>query len=143
MDTNQYSIIQGFVKRNLFKKYHDRHFEDCVQHVAMNAIRWEGKQNWKHSIIDYCRSNGLLIDDKKNKKGAIAIENSISFDHKAGGSEGTLEDILMYEKSIETHEENQNKDNTAGGVLEEFLAPLEIKKECRKWILKIASLKIS
>lgn len=65
---DQYKKLSGWVAKNLHRSFHERHLDDCIQHVAMQSL--EGKKEgefekygiqgrWDWYLANYCRDNGL------------------------------------------------------------------------------------
>lgn len=74
MHTDTFKKIEKFVKFNLSRSLHSRHFEDCVQYIAMKF--WESglKGNFRWYLVDYLRENGIG-HDRHVRPSARAIEN--------------------------------------------------------------------
>jgi len=78
-----YTRIRKFCSRFIFKHHYHRHFEDMVQHIAMEFFRKKGKvKDLRFLAVDYCRLNGLMdrLRDKRVIAGAVPLERSQSLD---------------------------------------------------------------
>lgn len=138
MDSKTYELITRICNKQLVKVHHDRHLEDCIQDCAMQYF--EGRTNIVWNVIEYCRKNGLSV---KSKLGAKSIENSFSIDAPGASEESENSNYLLDQESISRFEEEENKDNTFKGVLEEFLSPLGFNNKEMKWILQQYKVKTS
>lgn len=129
MDLKTYEKITAFCRNNLFSIHHGRHLEDCVQYVAMCHFRFKGKQSWKHSIIDYCRENGLV--EARAKVCSRAIGLSVSIDAPSKDGEGNQEYLLN--KSIIDKSRDESKHLRKEDFLDLILNEINVKQEVIIW----------
>jgi len=138
MDIAKYNKISNFCKANLFKKFHARHLEDCIQYVAMKDWEYQGRQNWKHALINYCRENG--IHNERGKLGAKTIENSLSIDMPSPSNMESDNSYFLLDQESSSRSDYDSQlihhDDTKRGLLEEFLSPLSLSNEVIRWVTK-------
>jgi len=135
-----YDLIRGCVHQLLWKQYHERHFEDCVQYCALKWL--EGNTYIKWTVIDYCRINGI---GERGKQTAKTLEHATLFGLESDENETLKENgFLLYDEAIKQHDERENKQD-AKSILENFLEPLNLNPEVLGWVLRnyqVSSLKI-
>ncbi len=134
----EYDSIAKYCYKYLSKSLHDNHLSDLIQFVALKHWETDGKKKWEWSCSDYCRINGLN-SISKSKKAAHLFTNSISVD-SFGTTDLESEPYYLFNaESINQSNQFINKryeQDNALGVLEEFLIPLNLKKEVMEWVLK-------
>lgn len=131
MDAETYKLITSVCKKKLLTHLHNGHLEDCIQHCAL--LHLQGKTNIMWNVIDYCRINGLCSNARLYAK---TLSTAISIDTP---TEDGLSSYLLDEESIlksNIDEQNRNYADLAKGVLEEFLAPLNLNNEVLRWTLQ-------
>lgn len=140
MGHDDYKKIQGLVYHFLWKSYHERHYEDCVQFCAM--LYFEGRTNVQWSVIEYCRQNGI---GERGKVAARPME-AATFVGLGNDSESEVKDNgFIFEQvahnnfleSIEDESDDKDCQMSFKGRLEEFLLPLQLKQETFEWITRI------
>ena len=140
MDAQLYNKITNYCKGKLVKAYYDRHLEDLTQYVAMRI--WEtsqkgAHQKWEWAVIDYLRING--IHQTKGKLSAKTLERSLSIDAPGPSEDSNDSNYLLDQESISRsvqEDESKHQDDSFKGVLEVFLAPLNLNREVLKWTLQ-------
>ena len=125
---SQYETLSKWCYRRLHKKYHGRHLEDLIQHVAMEAFanasyfeRFGLQGRWDWYLANYCRENGLSA--QKGKLSAETMEKA----NFVGEETWKLEN-----KCVE-------KTSPCKSFLEEmdyFLSNLNLKKDAYLWAMK-------
>jgi len=135
-----YDLIKAVCTRFLFKDLKEKHLEDLIQWVAMK--HWENgcRSNLKWLCIDYCRINGI---GKRAKLTAKTLECAtlVGFegsDDEDSGDNGFLLNLGSV-KDFKDQEDSQDIE----GILEEFLAPINLNEEVLKWAIKTYSKKIA
>ncbi|MGB0452588.1 MAG: hypothetical protein ACPGJV_02655 [Bacteriovoracaceae bacterium] len=145
MDQETYNRVTSYCKGKLHRDLQDRHLEDLIQYVAMKI--WEASQKgahqkWEWALVDYLRING--VHSTRGKLGAKTIEKSYSIDAPGINEDSENSDYLLNKESIvrfEEEEKNKNSDDLFKGVMEEFLAPINLKRETLKWVLRSYKIK--
>lgn len=126
-----YDYLKKLVFRYLWKSHHERHLEDCIQYCAL--AYFEGRTNVQWTVIDYCRINGI---GDRGKQTARTLEFATSVGLSSDEDENVKENGFLFDKvAVENHTDQDDRDTTQG-ILEEFLAPLGLKMETMRWVLK-------
>lgn len=131
-----YEKIKGLVKYFLWKIYHERHLEDCIQFCALEYF--EGRTNIQWNVIEYCRQNGI---GERGKVAARPLENATFAGLSSDESEEIKENGFIFEKVAHQKflEDEVDEDcrMTFKGRLEEFLLPINLKEDTFKWVTRI------
>ncbi len=141
MDLKTYELIIAICKKQLHSSWHGTYLEDCIQDCAMQYL--EGRTNIKWSVIDFCRKNGI---GKRGKHGAIALNRSLSINAPGASEESEDSYYLLDRESIsrsDREEQFRYRANSTKGILEEFLGPLNLKKETLRWAMSLYKVKMN
>jgi hypothetical protein len=123
MTADDYKKIHNFCRHNLVSVLHSRHLEDVVQFVAMEHFMTEGKKDWKFSLIDYCRQNGLT--NNRSKLSALAIERSVE-----------------YNCEIDQKKEKEEPVRSFMSEMDEFVSVLCLPKRTYQWVMRIQNCRL-
>ena len=129
-----YELIKKMVFKYLWKQYHEKHFEDCVQFCAL--AYFEGRTNIQWTVIDYCRVNGI---GERGKQSAKTLEFATLVGLQSLDEEECENSYLFdnFARDKFKDEENKSEDKdcrlTFLGRLEEFLLPINLNQETYKW----------
>lgn len=129
-----HDLVKACCCKFLWNSLHERHLEDCIQFCC---LQWfEGRTNIQWSVIEYCRQNGI---GDRGKQSAKTLEFATLVGLDSDENETTKEmGFLFDQKAIDKFQEDKEQEVRLNfiGRLEEFLLPINLKKETLLWVLK-------
>lgn len=127
-----YDFLKKLVWKFLWKQYHERHLEDCIQFCAL--LYFEGRTNIEWNVIEYCRQNGIGERGKQSAK--TLEERSVFVGLETDETEDVKENGFLFKIAATKDFIDQEDRPNIQGDLEEFLLPLGFKVETMRWVLK-------
>lgn len=126
-----YDLVKKLCYKFLWKMYHDRHLEDCIQFCSMLYL--ENRTNIQWNVIEYCRQNGI---GPRGKQSASTLEFATFVGLSGDEDENVKENGFLFDIAATKDFVDQDDRPNIQGDLEEFLLPLGFKMETMRWILK-------